>query len=165
MLRAILGGEGIDGAPLQRVLGVVARGDAYLLPVGIHLQRERVIHGVDRRPEKVTVVTHHPVQSIEFQIGLVRVNGHVAATASAAADDATGAHVMMMIGGDGTLEWQTARRGDRSAGDRLLRVALEGKNTGGMFHSGKACWRLTCRMDIAKKLLRDAGYLQFFFFC
>ena len=126
MLRGALGREGIDGASLQRVLGVVARGDADLLAVGIHLKRERIVHSVDGRPEKVTVVTHYAVESVQLHVGLVRVNIHVAA-ASAAAPAAE----VVMVGGVGTLEWEAASRGNGAAGYGLIRVAL-GKEKNGM---------------------------------
>ena len=118
MLRGALCREGIDGASLQRVLGVVARRDADLLAVGIHLKRERIVHSVDGRPEKVTVVTHYAVESVQLHVGLVRVNIHVA-TASAAPEV-----VVVVVGGIGTLEWEAPSRGYGAARYGLIRVAL-----------------------------------------
>ena len=126
MLRGALGREGIDGASLQRVLGVVARGDADLLAVGIHLKRERIVHSVDGRPEKVTVVTHYAVESVQLHVGLVRVNIHVAAAASSAAPAAE----VVMVGCVGTLEWEAASRGNGAAGYGLIRVALGERKEG-----------------------------------
>ena len=76
----------------------------------------------------MTVATHHSVESIQFQVGLVRVNGHVSASAGAAADHPTAdtrTQMMVVIGADRTFEWEASRSRYRAAGYRLLRVALE----------------------------------------
>ena len=93
MLRPVVTGERIDGGPLERVLGIVARRYADLLAIGIHLKGERVVHSVDRGSEKVAVVPHHPVHRLQLQVGLVRVNGHISTAAGSAS---TASHVMVV---------------------------------------------------------------------
>ena len=76
---------------------------------------------MDRGPEKVAVVPHHPVQRLQLQVGLVRVNGHIATRPAATT------HMMMVVDVVGTFEWQTAGGGNGTTRQRLIRVALDSR--------------------------------------